>query len=157
MTDGKIRCAWCGDDPLYVAYHDQEWGRPLHDEQKLFELLVLEGMQAGLSWITILRKRENFRNAFDKFAVEEVASYGAEEITRLLGNAGIIRNRLKITAAVQNANAFLRVQKAFGTFDKYICREYLIITVILYLFNLIQSPLLSSATQICYGSEIRVF
>ena len=120
MTDGKIRCAWCGDDPLYVAYHDQEWGRPLHDEQKLFELLVLEGMQAGLSWITILRKRENFRNAFDKFAVEEVASYGAEEITRLLGNAGIIRNRLKITAAVQNANAFLRVQKAFGTFDKYI-------------------------------------
>ena len=114
------RCAWAGTDPLYVSYHDTEWGVPQHDDQKIFEFLILEGMQAGLSWITILRKRENFRKAFDQFDPVKVAQYGEIEITRLLADAGIIRNRAKINAAIGNARAFLKVQEQFGTFDTYI-------------------------------------
>jgi DNA-3-methyladenine glycosylase I len=116
----KRRCGWENTDPIYVAYHDTEWGVPLHDDQKLFEFLVLEGAQAGLSWITILRKRENYRKAFDHFNVKKVAKYDEEKIRELLSNPGIIRNRLKIEAAITNAKAFLAVQKEFGSFDAYI-------------------------------------
>jgi DNA-3-methyladenine glycosylase I len=116
----KNRCAWCGDDPLYIKYHDKEWGVPLHDERSLFEMLILEGAQAGLSWITVLRKRENYRIAFDGFDVEKVASYGEDKIQELLTNPGIIRNRLKINSAVTNAKAFIEVQSQFGSFDEYI-------------------------------------
>jgi DNA-3-methyladenine glycosylase I len=114
------RCAWTGASELMWAYHDTEWGVPLHDEQKLFEFLVLEGMQAGLSWSTILNKRENFRRAFAEFDVEKVAHFGKREINRLLKDAGIIRNRLKIEAAITNAQRFIEVQGEFGSFDAYI-------------------------------------
>lgn len=114
------RCPWCGDDPLYQRYHDREWGVPLHDDQALFEFLVLEGMQAGLSWITILRKRENFRRAFAGFDPERVAGFGRREFDRLMNDAGIVRNRRKIEAAIGNARAFLDVREAFGSFDAYI-------------------------------------
>lgn len=113
------RCPWANTE-LYAAYHDEEWGVPLHDDQRLFEFLILEGAQAGLSWITILKKRENYRAAFDDFDPEKVSRYTAKKIERLMANAGIVRNRLKIAAAVQNAKAFLAVQKEFGTFDEYI-------------------------------------
>jgi DNA-3-methyladenine glycosylase I len=116
----KPRCAWAGTDPLYVAYHDREWGVPLHDDRKLFEMLILEGAQAGLSWITILRKREAFREAFDRFDPSKVAKYDPGRIQELLRNPGIIRNRLKIHAAVQNAQAFLQVAEEFGSFDRYL-------------------------------------
>lgn len=116
----KIRCGWCGTDALYTAYHDNEWGVPLHDDRRLFEMLILEGMQAGLSWITILRKRESFRRVFDNFEPAKVAKYGDKKIAELLSNSDIIRNRLKINAAVTNAKAFIEVQKEFGSFDKYI-------------------------------------
>ncbi|RMF68580.1 MAG: DNA-3-methyladenine glycosylase I [Calditrichaeota bacterium] len=118
--DGKPRCSWAGDDPLYISYHDHEWGVPEHDDRTLFEFLVLEGAQAGLSWITILRKRENFRRAFDDFDAAKVARYDDNKVAQLLNDKGIIRNRLKIAAAIENARAFLRVQKEFGTFDAYI-------------------------------------
>jgi DNA-3-methyladenine glycosylase I len=114
------RCAWGSNNPLMIEYHDAEWGVPLHDEQKLFEFLVLEGMQAGLSWNTILNKRENFRRAFAEFDVEKVARFGKREINRLLKDAGIIRNRLKIEAAINNARRFIEVQQEFGSFDAYI-------------------------------------
>lgn len=113
------RCPWCGDDPLYVAYHDEEWGVPCHDDRKLFEFLILEGAQAGLSWLTILRKRENYRRAFADFDAQTVAGYGAKDVARLLADPGIVRNRLKIGAAIDNARAFLEVQKEFGSFDAY--------------------------------------
>ena len=118
----KQRCKWAGTDLLYIKYHDNEWGIPLHDDRKLFELLILEGMQAGLSWITILKKRQSYRNAFNNFNVEQIATYDSNKIVQLLSNKGIIRNRLKIEAAVQNARAFLSVQKEFGNFDTYIWR-----------------------------------
>jgi len=114
------RCKWCGDDPLYVRYHDEEWGVPLHDDRRLFEMLILEGAQAGLSWITILRKRPAYRKAFDRFDAKKIARYGAAKKRALMGDAGIVRNRLKIGAAVANARAFLAVQKEFGSFDAYI-------------------------------------
>jgi len=114
-----MRCEWTGSDPLMVAYHDQEWGVPLHDDQILFEFLILEGMQAGLSWMTILRKRDNFRAAFDEFDPHRVALYDQGKFEDLMANPGIIRNRRKIEAAKQNAQAFLAVQKEFGSFDKY--------------------------------------
>lgn len=114
------RCEWCGDDPLYVKYHDEEWGRPVFDDETLFEFLILEGFQAGLSWITILRKRENFRRAFDQFDFHKIARYNEDDFNRLMENEGIIRNRLKIRAAVTNAQAFLRVREEFGSFSKYI-------------------------------------
>ena len=121
---GKVirRCGWCGTDPLYVAYHDAEWGVPVRDDRLLFEFLILEGAQAGLSWITILRKRENYRRAFAGFDAEKVARYGQRQVERLLGDAGIVRNRLKIEAAINNAQRFLDVQAAFGSFDAYIWR-----------------------------------
>jgi DNA-3-methyladenine glycosylase I len=114
------RCKWAGEDPLYCDYHDNEWGVPLHDDQMLFEFLILEGAQAGLSWITILRKRENYRKAFDNFDPNVVVNYTPEKVEELLQNEGIIRNKLKITSAIKNAKAFLEVQKEFGSFDKYI-------------------------------------
>ncbi|MEN8241427.1 MAG: DNA-3-methyladenine glycosylase I [Chloroflexota bacterium] len=113
------RCEWAGSDPLYIAYHDQEWGKPVHDDQKLFEFIILEGAQAGLSWITILRKRENYREAFDYFDPEKVANYDQAKIDQLLSNPGIIRNKLKVRSAVTNAQAFLKVQEEFGSFDNY--------------------------------------
>jgi len=116
----KRRCEWAGTDPLYVKYHDTEWGVPLNDDRKLFEFLLLDGAQAGLSWITILKKRENYRKAFDNFNPEKIARYNDKKINELLSDKGIIRNRLKINAAVQNAKVFLSVQKEFGTFDAYI-------------------------------------
>ena len=115
-----MRCAWAGTDPLYVRYHDEEWGKPLHDDRRLFEMLILEGAQAGLSWITILRKRPAYRKAFDNFDPKKVARYDARKKRALLADAGIVRNRLKIDAAVTNARAFLEVQKEFGSFDAYI-------------------------------------
>jgi len=116
----RNRCKWCEKDPLYIKYHDNEWGTPLHDEQKLFEFLILETFQAGLSWITVLRKRENFRKAFDHFDYNKVALYDEDKIQELLQDAGIIRNKLKVRATVSNAQAFLEVQEEFGSFDKYI-------------------------------------
>ncbi len=116
----KHRCAWAGTDPLYNLYHDKEWGVPVHDDRKLFEMLNLEGAQAGLSWITILRKRENYRKAFDNFDVKKVVKYDVRKIASLMKDAGIVRNKLKIASVVSNAKAFLEVQKEFGSFDKYI-------------------------------------
>lgn len=120
MSKAKTRCHWCGDDPLYVAYHDQEWGRPVHDDRHLFELLILEGAQAGLSWITVLRKRENYRAAFDGFDPVKVAAYDEAKLASLMENPGIVRNRLKLASAVRNAKAFLAIQKEFGSFDRYL-------------------------------------
>ena len=116
------RCPWAGSDPLYVAYHDQEWGVPVHEDRRLFEFLILEGAQAGLSWITILRKREAYRLAFDAFDPELVARYDEARLAELLTNPGIVRNRLKIAAAVANARAFLKVQAEFGSFDAFLWR-----------------------------------
>ena len=116
----KIRCEWAGNDPLYIDYHDKEWGVPLYDEDKLFEFLILETFQAGLSWITILKKRENFKEAFDKFNYKKIALYNEDKIEELLNNPGIIRNKLKINATISNAKAFMEVQKEFGSFSKYI-------------------------------------
>jgi len=114
------RCAWSSTTPLMIEYHDTEWGVPLHNDQKLFEFLILEGMQAGLSWGTILNKRENFRRAFAEFDVETVARFGKREIDRLLKDSGIIRNRLKIEATINNARRFIEMQRKFGSFDTYI-------------------------------------
>jgi len=114
------RCPWAGTDPLYVAYHDNSWGVPEHDDRMLFEMLILEGAQAGLSWLTILKKRENYRKAFDRFEAKRIAAYDGRKVKRLLADPGIVRNRLKIAATVQNAKALLEVQKEFGSFEAYI-------------------------------------
>ena len=116
----KQRCDWCGNDPLYVKYHDEEWGKPVFDDATLFEFLLLETFQAGLSWITILRKRENFRNAFDGFDYQKIALYNQTKIDSLLQDQGIIRNKLKVKSAVSNAQAFIKIQEEFGSFSKYI-------------------------------------
>jgi len=116
----RMRCGWCTTDPIYIEYHDKEWGRPLHDDRLLFEFLILEGAQAGLSWLTVLRKRENYRKAFNHFDAAKIARYDDKKIKELLSNEGIIRNRLKITSAIANAKVFLVVQKEYGSFDKYI-------------------------------------
>jgi len=116
----KKSCSWPTDDPLMIKYHDKEWGVPLHNDKKLFEFLLLEGMQAGLSWRTVLYKRENFRKAFDDFDFNKIAKYNKRKINSLLKNEGIIRNKLKVESAVTNAKAFLQVRKEFGTFNKYI-------------------------------------
>jgi len=116
----KKRCAWSGNDPLMVKYHDEEWGKPIHNDKRLFEFLILEGAQAGLSWSTVLKKRRNYRKAFDNFDYKKIAQYTQRDINRLLKNAGIIRNRLKINAAITNARLVLSVQKEFGSFDAYI-------------------------------------
>lgn len=115
----RTRCVWCGDDPLYQQYHDQEWGLPCRDDKKLFEFVLLEGAQAGLSWITILRKRENYRKAFADFEVEKVAAFNEQDIERCVGNVGIVRNRLKINSAISNARCFMEVQAEFGSFSNY--------------------------------------
>ncbi|MBI4115144.1 MAG: DNA-3-methyladenine glycosylase I [Candidatus Omnitrophica bacterium] len=119
-TVQKKRCEWAGSDPLYVAYHDREWGVPVHDDQKLFEFLILEGAQAGLSWLTVLRKRENYRKALDGFDPAKIQKYNSSKIKSLLSNDGIIRNRLKIESTIDNAKAYLATQKEFGSFAKYI-------------------------------------
>ena len=116
----KIRCRWAGNLPIYIDYHDNEWGRPEHNDGKLFEMLILEGMQAGLSWITVLKKREAFREAFDGFDPKTVALYNDKKIEELMANAGIIRNRLKINAAIVNAKLFLEIAEKHGSFDKFI-------------------------------------
>lgn len=116
----KARCPWCGDDPLYVKYHDEEWGKPCHDERTLFEFLILEGAQAGLSWITVLRKRENYRVAFDGFDPEIIARYTDADVERLMNNAGIVRNRLKINATITNARAYLKLRDEVGGLDPYL-------------------------------------
>ena len=115
----KPRCGWVTDDPLHIRYHDEEWGVPVHDDRRLFEFLILEGAQAGLSWITILRKRENYRRALARFAAHKVARFGAHDLRRLLADPGIVRNRLKLTATIENARAFLRVQKEEGSFAHF--------------------------------------
>jgi DNA-3-methyladenine glycosylase I len=116
----KIRCGWCGKDELYQKYHDEEWGKPVYEDDKIFEFLILESFQAGLSWITILRKRENFRKAFDDFDYQKIAQYSEEKVEELMLDAGIIRNRLKILATINNAQRFMEVQQEFGEFSKYI-------------------------------------
>ena len=118
--ENKVRCAWCEKDDLYRDYHDNEWGNPVYDDDKLFEFLVLETFQAGLSWHTILKKRENFRNAFDQFDYKKIAHYNEEKVQELLLNEGIIRNKLKVRGTISNAIAFIEVQKEFGSFSKYI-------------------------------------
>jgi len=120
MAQEKIRCPWCLKDDLYKSYHDNEWGTPLHDDRQLFELLCLEGAQAGLSWYTVLNKRENYRKAFDNFDAVKMSRYTPSKVEKLLQNEGIIRNRLKINAFIGNAKAYLAVQKEFGSFDAYI-------------------------------------
>lgn len=120
MTENYKRCAWCGSDPLYVKYHDEEWGKPVYEDKLLFEFLVLESAQAGLSWITILRKRENYRKAFADFDVNAVAKFTQNDVERLLQDSGIIRNRQKIEAAISNARLFTNLQKEFGSFSNYI-------------------------------------
>lgn len=116
----KKRCFWVSDDPIYIAYHDKEWGKPIYDDQLLFEFLILEGAQAGLSWITVLKKRENYRAAFDNFNPNKIARYNETKIKKLLENPGIIRNRLKINSTVLNAKAYLQVLKEFGSFSDFI-------------------------------------
>ena len=116
----KIRCGWAGSDPLYCQYHDNEWGVPIHDDRLLFEFLILEGAQAGLSWITILKKRDAYRLAFSNFEPETVAAFDEGKVLELMGNSGIVRNRLKITSAITNARAFMQVQEEFGSFDSYV-------------------------------------
>ncbi|MCZ6751590.1 MAG: DNA-3-methyladenine glycosylase I [Acidobacteria bacterium] len=118
--DLRIRCGWVTDDPLYIAYHDREWGVPVHDDRVLFEFLLLEGAQAGLSWLTILRKRENYRRAFTRFDARKIARFDRAKVSKLLADPGIVRNKLKVAAAIQNAQAFLKVQEEFGGFDAYI-------------------------------------
>lgn len=117
----RNRCSWCGNDPIYMDYHDKEWGVPIHDDRLLFEFLILEA-QAGLSWITILKKRENYRKAFDHFNCEKIAFYADKKIEQLLGNAGIVRNKLKINSAIKNAQAVLKIQEEFGSLDAYFWR-----------------------------------
>jgi len=119
-ADGRLRCAWCPADPLYIAYHDQEWGVALRDDARLFEMLCLEGAQAGLSWITVLRKRDNYRQAFDDFNAEKIARYTAAKKSNLLSNAGIIRNRLKVDAFIANARAYLELREAGNSFSDYL-------------------------------------
>ena len=120
QADGRIRCAWAGSDPLYIAYHDQEWGVPLEDDRRLFEMLVLEGFQAGLSWITILRKRDNFRLAFDNFDPERIANYGPDKVGSLLADPGIVRNRAKIEGAILSARGWLELMREKGGFSGFL-------------------------------------
>lgn len=120
MRVERRRCPWCGNDPLYVRYHDEEWGVPLHDDRRLFEMLTLEGAQAGLSWLTILRKREHYRKVFEGFDPARVARFDAQDVERLMGDPGIVRNRLKIESTIANARSVLGVQQEFGSLDAYL-------------------------------------
>ncbi len=116
----KVRCSWCLGHELLIPYHDDEWGEPVHEDRRLFEMLILEGAQAGLSWLTILKKRKNYRSAFDNFEARKIAKYDGRKVAQLLKDEGLVRNHLKIAAAIQNAKAFLAIQKEFGSFDKYL-------------------------------------
>jgi len=116
------RCSWCGVDPLYIKYHDEEWGVPIHDDRKQFEFLVLESAQAGLSWLTVLRKRDHYRKAYDDFDPEKIARYGEKKLAELLANKGLIRNRRKIESSINNAKRFIDIQREFGSFDQYLWR-----------------------------------
>jgi DNA-3-methyladenine glycosylase I len=116
----KNRCIWCGEDPLYIDYHDNEWGVPIHDDRLLFEFLILEGAQAGLSWITILKKRDNYRKAFHNFDYKKVSNYSQDDIERLMNNSGIVRNRRKIESTIKNAQGLIKIQEEFGSFDSYL-------------------------------------
>lgn len=118
--DNNIRCSWCGNDPLYIKYHDEEWGKPVYDDKTLFEFLILEGAQAGLSWITILRRRETYRKAFADFDVEKVAAFDEKDVERLMNDPGIIRNKLKVNSAIKNAQLFIEIQKEYGSFSDFI-------------------------------------
>jgi DNA-3-methyladenine glycosylase I len=118
--DDKKRCAWAGEDPLYIDYHDNEWGRPVHDDKKLFEMLILEGAQAGLSWITVLRKRQAYREAFDDFDIDKILLYDDAKVEELMQNPGIIRNRLKIKSVITNAGVFREIQREYGSFDTFL-------------------------------------
>lgn len=120
MDKNLERCAWAGEDELYCRYHDEEWGVPVHEDKRLFEMLILEGAQAGLSWITILRKRENYRRAFDEFDIDKILNYGESKVESLMQDAGIVRNRLKIQSVLTNARAFRTVQEEYGSFDQYL-------------------------------------
>jgi len=120
MTETVSRCTWCGSDPLYTAYHDEQWGVPLHGDSNLFEMLTLEGAQAGLSWLTILRKREGYRLAFEGFDIQRVAAFNDDDTARLLADSGIVRNRLKVASAITNARAILKIQAKYGSLDRYI-------------------------------------
>ena len=120
MTEALSRCTWCGSDPLYTAYHDEQWGVPLHGDSNLFEMLTLEGAQAGLSWLTILRKREGYRRAFEGFDIQRVAAFNDDDTARLLADSGIVRNRLKVASAITNARAILKIQAKYGSLDRYI-------------------------------------
>ncbi len=120
MATAKQRCFWVSSDPIYIEYHDKEWGRAVHDDKILFEFLVLESFQAGLSWLTVLKKRENFRNAFANFEAKKIAKFDQKKFDTLMNDAGIIRNRLKIEATINNAKRFMEIQKEFGSFDKYV-------------------------------------
>lgn len=120
--DNEIRCAWCGTDPMYVSYHDSEWGVPVHDDRVLYEYLTLDGAQAGLSWLTILKKRENYRRAFHNFDFERIARYDSSDISRLMSDKGIVRNRLKIEATITNARAVVDIREEFGSFDAFVWR-----------------------------------
>jgi DNA-3-methyladenine glycosylase I len=115
----KVRCSWCGTDPLYVKYHDEEWGKPVYDDKTLFEFLILEGAQAGLSWITVLRRRETYKKAFADFDVEKVAAFDEKDLARLLDDSGIVRNKLKINSAIKNAKLFMEIQKEYGSFSDF--------------------------------------
>ena len=121
-SEMKTRCEWCGSDPLYVAYHDEDWGVPVHDDRHLFEMLILEGAQAGLSWLTILRKRDNYRKALHDFDCEKIAKYTARDLKRLLGDPGIVRNRLKIESTIKNARGTLAIVEEFGSLDSFLWR-----------------------------------
>ena len=122
VVGDRVRCGWAEGDALYCAYHDTEWGVPVHDDRRLFEFLILDGFQAGLSWLTILRKRENFRRAFDGFAAEKIVRYGARKRAALMADAGIVRNRAKIAATIENAKGYLKAREEFGSFDAYLWR-----------------------------------
>jgi DNA-3-methyladenine glycosylase I len=117
--ESVVRCSWCGSDPLYIKYHDEEWGKPVYDDKTLFEFLILEGAQAGLSWITILRRRETYRKAFADFDVAKVAAFDEIDVARLLNDPGIIRNKLKVNSAIRNAQLFMEIQKEYGSFSEF--------------------------------------
>ncbi|MBC7567298.1 MAG: DNA-3-methyladenine glycosylase I [Pedobacter sp.] len=119
MEETKVRCSWCGTDPLYVEYHDEEWGKPVYDDKTLFEFLILEGAQAGLSWITVLKRREGYRKAFADFDVKKVAAFDENDVARLLNDPGIIRNKLKVNSAIRNAQLFIEVQQEYGSFSNF--------------------------------------
>lgn len=149
------RCPWCEKDPIYVAYHDNEWGVPVHDDKKLFEFLILESAQAGLSWLTILKRREGYRKAFSDFDVDKVARFTPKKIERLLQDPGIIRNRLKVEAAVSNAKAFLRVQNEFGSFSNYSWRFVDGKTIVNRWKRLDQLPATSKKSD-CFSKDLKV-